>query len=133
MHSRTRIASVTTFMAVVFASSVCAQQPDPLTDFQITGHVYEAQAVPPIDQRISQLKLPSGFDIQRFAEGLYNPRMLAVAEDGTAYVTQRTPGNLVMLRDLDRDGVVDSTAITGRASRRRCRGHSRRPARVRSC
>ncbi|MFC4308864.1 hypothetical protein ACFPN2_07205 [Steroidobacter flavus] len=40
------------------------------------------------------------------AEGLDNPRMQAVADDGTVYVTQRTPGNLVMLRDTDGDGIV---------------------------
>jgi Raf kinase inhibitor-like YbhB/YbcL family protein len=98
-------------MACQLTLPVIAQQPDPLTDFQITGHVYEPQPVPPSDERISALKLPAGFTIGRFAEGLYNPRMLAVADDGTVYVTQRTPGNLVMLRDVDRDGVVDSQKV----------------------
>jgi Raf kinase inhibitor-like YbhB/YbcL family protein len=88
-----------------------AQQPDPLTDFQITGHVYEPQPVPPTDERISRLGLPSGFQIARFAEGLYNPRMIAVAGDGTVYVTQRTPGNLVMLKDTDGDAVIDAQKV----------------------
>jgi hypothetical protein len=35
-------------------------------------------------------------------------RMIAAASDGTVYAIQRTPGNLVMLRDPDRDGVVDA-------------------------
>jgi Raf kinase inhibitor-like YbhB/YbcL family protein len=34
-----------------------------------------------------------------------------VADDGTVYVTQRTPGNLVMLRDTDHDGVVDQQKV----------------------
>jgi Raf kinase inhibitor-like YbhB/YbcL family protein len=34
--------------------------------------------------------------------------MLEVADDGTVYITQREPGNLVMLRDLDGDGVIDT-------------------------
>jgi Raf kinase inhibitor-like YbhB/YbcL family protein len=92
-------------------TSAHAQQPDPVTDVQITGYVYEPQPVPPTDERIAQLTLPSGFSIARFAEGLYNPRMLAVGGDGTVYVTQRTPGNLVMLKDLDRDGVVDAQKV----------------------
>ncbi|MFL6550395.1 MAG: YbhB/YbcL family Raf kinase inhibitor-like protein [Povalibacter sp.] len=87
------------------------QQPDPITDVTITGHVYEPQPVPPTDARIQQLTVPSGFAIHRFAEGLENPRMIAVAEDGTVYVTQRTPGNLVMLKDLDGDGVVDAQRV----------------------
>ena len=92
-------------------SPAMAQQPDPLTDFQITGYVYEPQPVAPSDERLAQLKLPNGFRIQRFAEGLNNPRMLAVSDDGTVYVTQRTPGNLVMLKDLDGDGIVDQQKV----------------------
>jgi Raf kinase inhibitor-like YbhB/YbcL family protein len=94
-------------ITIVLASVSFAQTPDPLTDFQITGRVYEPQAIPPTDERIAALSLPAGFRIHRYAEGLYNPRILATAPDGTIYVTQRTPGNLVMLKDLDRDGVVD--------------------------
>ena len=91
-----------------FASSlVLAQQPDPLTDFEITGRVYEPQPIPPTDERVQQLTLPNGFAIHRFAEGLENPRMIAVADNGTVYVTQRLPGTLTMLRDTNRDGIVD--------------------------
>jgi Raf kinase inhibitor-like YbhB/YbcL family protein len=102
----TALLSVTAISSLAFA-----QQPDPLTDVEIKGFVYEPQPVPPTDERISALKLPAGFNIARFAEGLYNPRMLAVSEDGTLYATQRTPGNLVMLRDVDSDGVVDSQKV----------------------
>jgi Raf kinase inhibitor-like YbhB/YbcL family protein len=91
-----------------------AQQPDPLTDFEITGRVYEPQAIPPTDARIQQLSVPSGFVVHRYAEGLENPRMMAVADDGTVYVTQRRPGNLVMLVDADRDGVVDAQKVVAR-------------------
>ncbi len=98
-------------LSVFVSTGLPAQQPDPLTDSKITGHVYEPQAVPPADERIAQLQLPSGFQIDRFAEGLYNPRMIAVADDGTVYVTQRTPGQLVMLRDRDRDGVADTQKV----------------------
>jgi Raf kinase inhibitor-like YbhB/YbcL family protein len=94
--------------------AAAAQQPDPVTDFEITGRVYEPQPIPPSDARIQQLSLPAGFTIHRYAEGLENPRMLAVADDGTVYVTQRQPGNLVMLKDVDRDGVIDSQAVVAR-------------------
>jgi len=105
--------TITVAFAAIYAfpAAAIAQQPDPLTDFQITGHVYEPQAVPPTDERVNALNLPQGFDIARFAEGLHNPRMLAVADNGTIYVTQRTPGNLVMLRDVDGDGIVDSQKV----------------------
>jgi len=99
---------------VIANSSALAQQPDPLTQFEIKGHVYEPQPVSPTDQRIARLSLPAGFRIHRFAEGLENPRMLAVAKDGSVYVTQRRPGNLVMMRDIDGDGIVDTQRIVAR-------------------
>src|SRR3954462_6707610 len=95
------ICKSTLSLALLAASRAFAQQPDPLTQFEVQGHVYEPQPIPPTDARIGKLSLPSGFHIHRFAEGLDNPRMLAVADDGAVYVTQRRPGTLVMLRDLD--------------------------------
>jgi Raf kinase inhibitor-like YbhB/YbcL family protein len=99
-------------IAAVLASSSPAQ--NKLTDVQITGHVYEPQRLSPTDARIASLQLPTGFSIQRSAEGLDNPRMLAVADDGTIYVTQRNPGNVVMLRDTNGDGIVDVQRIVAR-------------------
>lgn len=74
---------------------------------QITGHVVEPEALEPTDARIADLKVPAGFEITRFASGLENPRMLAVADDGTVYVTRRSVGDVVMLRDTDGDGTAD--------------------------
>ena len=95
------------------AAPLHAQQGQ-LTDVAIQGYVYEPQRLPPTDERIQSLTLPQGFRIQRFAQGLDNPRMLAVADDGTVYVTQRTPGNLVMLRDTDGDGIADIQKVVVR-------------------
>jgi len=106
-----RTALMTVFGAACVMTAAHSQQPDPLTRFEVRGHVYEPQAVPPTDGRIGKLRLPAGFSVHRFAEGLNNPRMLAVADDGAIYVTQRTPGNLVMLRDVDGDGIVDAQRV----------------------
>jgi Raf kinase inhibitor-like YbhB/YbcL family protein len=72
----------------------------------VAGNVYEPAKLEPTDERLAQLKLPQGFRIARFAE-LVNPRMIAVAPDGTVYITQREPGTLTMLRDTDNDGIAD--------------------------
>lgn len=99
----------------VFVISLCLflsagvsawQQQNQTTDVGVQGHFYEPAKLEPIDARIAGLKLPAGFSIQKFAE-LSNPRMIAVAEDGTVYITQREPGTLIMLRDTDKDGVAD--------------------------
>jgi hypothetical protein len=58
-----------------------AQQPDLLTDFEISGRVYEPQPIPPTDERIQRLSLPSGFVVHRFAEGLESPRMIATTAE----------------------------------------------------
>ncbi|MFP4092139.1 MAG: PQQ-dependent sugar dehydrogenase [Cyclobacteriaceae bacterium] len=55
---------------------------------------------------MSQLQLPEGFTIQKFATDLGKPRMMAVTEDGTLYVT-RCAGDVRMLRDTDGDGQAD--------------------------
>jgi Raf kinase inhibitor-like YbhB/YbcL family protein len=102
------------FLLLAPSVAALAQQPDPLTQFEVKGHVYEPQPIAPTDERIAQLSLPSGFHIHRFAEGLDNPRMLAVANDGSIYVTQRRPGTLLMLQDIDRDGIVDVQRIVAR-------------------
>lgn len=58
---------------------------------------------------MQQLKLPAGFEIDVFAKDLGNPRMLAVGPDGTVYVTRRQQGDVLALRDLDRDGRADDS------------------------
>lgn len=73
----------------------------------ITGHVLEPQRLEPTAERVDGLKLPSGFAIDVFAENLTDPRMLAVADDGTVYVTRRSVGDVLMLKDDDGDGRAD--------------------------
>jgi Raf kinase inhibitor-like YbhB/YbcL family protein len=99
---------------LAFAAGVCplsfaaisVWQQQQATQVRVEGHVYEPAKLEPTDERVRQLKLPQGFQIARFAE-LSNPRMMAVADDGAIYVSQRDPGTLVMLRDTDNDGVAD--------------------------
>ena len=97
------------FTAVWLAARapVAAQPTDPITAVTITAHVLQPQAVPPTDARLGSVEVPLGFALHRFADGLDNPRIMRTTADGTVYVTQRTPGNLVMLRDTNRDGVAD--------------------------
>ncbi|MBI2022581.1 PQQ-dependent sugar dehydrogenase [Candidatus Daviesbacteria bacterium] len=53
------------------------------------------------------LKLPEGFKIGIFAEGLDNPRDLAISEGGTLLVSIPSRGKVVALPDRDNDGVAD--------------------------
>lgn len=88
----------------IFASIVTAQQTREMRPIQ--GNYYDTATIQPKNQRIKSLKLPAGFSVAKFAE-IANPRILAVSNDGTIYVSQRTPGTLTMLKDTNGDGVAD--------------------------
>ena len=57
-------------------------------------------AAPPIER----IKLPPGFKIQVFAEGLDDARSLALGDRGTVFVGTRREGVVYALVDTDRDG-----------------------------
>jgi glucose/arabinose dehydrogenase len=48
--------------------------------------------------RLAALRLPSGFAIEKLAEGLQTPRVIVVAPDGTIYVSSRDAGTISILR-----------------------------------
>ncbi len=81
---------------------------------EIVGHVIKPVPLDWSEERMGNLALPEGFAIDVFARDLDNPRMIDVAEDGTVYITQRTPGNLLMLRDTDDDGTADDQQIVAK-------------------
>ena len=74
----------------------------------VEGHVFKPAKREPTDARVSQLKLPAGFKVQKFAENLGSPRMIAVSEQGDVFVTLRDEGKVVRLRDSDGDGKSDN-------------------------
>jgi Raf kinase inhibitor-like YbhB/YbcL family protein len=96
---------------IIALSMPAAGQQGKLTDVTIEGHVYEPARLPPTDARVANLSVPTGFVVQRFAEGLDNPRILALGPNGSIYVTQRKPGNVVVVRDTDGDGIADLQRI----------------------
>jgi glucose/arabinose dehydrogenase len=55
------------------------------------------------DPRLEQLKLPPGFEIEIFAEGVDNARQMCWGEKGTLFVGTRGKGSVYALRDLDAD------------------------------
>lgn len=78
------------------------------SDATITGTVLEPRKLElPADEMAALLRAPDGFEVSVFASDLINPRMLAVAEDGTVYATRRTVGDVIMMRDENGDGRAD--------------------------
>ena len=66
----------------------------------------EPVKVTPPSARLT-LHAPDGFQVGIFAEGLEQPRDIAVAPNGDIFVSQIGEGSIVLLRDIDGDGASD--------------------------
>lgn len=87
-----------------------AQQGDG-TEVQITTNIFKPNKVAPTSDRIGQLKLPEGFSVEPFAQGLGNSRIIAVSDKGYVYVSRREEGDVLLLKDEDGDGKADAAPV----------------------
>ena len=76
-----------------------------ITD-EMVGHIFRPAQVKGYN-RLSQLKMPEGFKVTRFADSLGHPRMLEVTPEGFIYATNRDAGTVTLLKDTNNDGVAD--------------------------
>jgi glucose/arabinose dehydrogenase len=56
-------------------------------------------------------QVPKGFDISIFASGLDHPREMAVASDGTVFVSETQQDQVLALKDSDGDGKIDQRIV----------------------
>ena len=61
------------------------------------------------------VELPPGFGISVFAQGLRDPRMMALGPDGELYVAERGASRIIRLPDRDGDGVADGVEVVAAA------------------
>jgi len=88
-----------------------AQQGDG-TRVAIAAAIVKPDKVEPTPARIAGIKAPPGFRVDVFAKDLKNIRIIAVAPDGTIYVSRRDQGDVLMLKDADGDGKPDGPPVT---------------------
>lgn len=71
------------------------------------------RAIPEIVDRPpgTELNVPEGFTVGTFAEGLANPRRLALAPNGDVFVAASRWGEIIVLRDADGDGEADLQSV----------------------
>ncbi|MBB4636129.1 PQQ-dependent sugar dehydrogenase [Longimicrobium terrae] len=95
--------------ALVAATGAQAQNNTPAKQVEMSGVRNTPGRLPRInpDEIARGLRVPAGFTVNVFAANVGNPRMLAVAEDGTVYVSRRDSSDVWMLRDRDGDGRAD--------------------------
>ena len=62
---------------------------------------------------LERIKLPPGFEIAVFAEGIKDARSMALGEKGTLFVSTRTAGNVYAVRNDGRKATEIITIATG--------------------
>jgi glucose/arabinose dehydrogenase len=107
LHATRHFALVAAAAATMAAQ---AQQGDG-TEVRIRANVFKPAKVPPTPDRIAALKVPKGFKVSVFADGLKNARIVAVAPDGTVYLSRRDQGDVLMLKDANGDGHADGPPV----------------------
>lgn len=99
-------------LLLLLASSTAAAQQGDGTDVHSAVHTFKPAKVAASPQRIQALQVPAGFQIRPLAEGLQNPRIIAVAPDGKIYVSRRDQGDVLLLEDQNEDGALDAEPRT---------------------
>ncbi|MGF1638353.1 MAG: PQQ-dependent sugar dehydrogenase [Cyclobacteriaceae bacterium] len=102
------------FLTYIIFIPAFAQDDKKLTKSRMEVAVTQPAQKDATDENVSQLKLPAGFTIEKFAEDLGNSRMIAVRSEGSVYVTARDEGEVILLKDTNNDGKADkrSTVAT---------------------
>jgi glucose/arabinose dehydrogenase len=95
-------------LLIGMALPVSSQQPQQQQIERMEGYLATPQQLEFDESLLKQLNLPAGFQINVFAKDLGNPRNLAIAPDGTIYVTRRDEGDILALRDTNKDGRADT-------------------------
>ncbi|MCB9348062.1 MAG: sorbosone dehydrogenase family protein [Lewinellaceae bacterium] len=89
--------SVILFLFSFFLISTCGRVNPPVKVFE------------PSDLPLGKIRLPQGFKIEVFAEGLKNARSLELSPNGTLFVGTRGEGKVYALKDEDGDFRADTT------------------------
>ena len=84
----------------------------PVANIEVDGHIYKPRPLPPPDP--ARLSVPAGFVVTQVASGLGNARMIAVAPDGTIYVTRREQGDVLMMKEAGDGSVTPAVRAASR-------------------
>jgi glucose/arabinose dehydrogenase len=94
-------------------SPATAPPPPPSPTAASTATPVPTEAAPPtaVAPPPNAIRLPEGFGISVYAEGLRGPRMMARGPAGALYVAERGAGRIVRLPDRDADGLSDGIEV----------------------
>jgi len=84
------------------------------TTSEIKGFIFQPALAPASDQNISQLKVPAGFTVSKFADALLKPRINAVNWLSGIYVSDRDAGTVTLVSDRNSDGVAENKVVVAK-------------------
>lgn len=93
----------------MFAPIAFAQLPPGDGPISVTVNVTEPSPTRFDESMVGRLKVPTGFRITVFAKDMANVRWLQTMPNGDVYASRRDQGDVLLLRDTNRDGVVDAS------------------------
>ena len=103
-------------LLLIAAPAVAQSSPEDNDKRKVDAYFYELTPLKPGADFVSSLKLPRGYRASVWASGLGNTRIMAVAPDGSVYVSRRSEADIIRLIDANRDGRSDGppTVIVNR-------------------
>jgi glucose/arabinose dehydrogenase len=96
-----------------FAQAQDNDRDEPI-ESSVRGNVYMPSRQDATEERVSQLKVPQGFRVSKFAEDLGNSRTIAVHPNGNVYVASKKEGVVHLLRDTNGDGKADVKQVVSK-------------------
>lgn len=94
-------------LALLLPTVSQAQDSETYRQEKVTGNLVAPARRDFSETLMKQLKLPAGFEVNVFAKDLDNARMMAVAADGTIYLSRQKQNDVMALKDTDNDGRAD--------------------------
>jgi Raf kinase inhibitor-like YbhB/YbcL family protein len=103
-------------LLLIAAPAVAQSSPEDNDKRKVDAYFYELTPLKPEADFASSLKLPRGYRVSMWANGLGNSRVMAAAPDGSIYVSRRSEADIIRLTDANRDGRADGppTVIVNR-------------------
>ena len=101
--------------ALTLCASVAFAQDKQAGGVELTSNTFRPEHRELRDEDLKRLSLPTGFRVEIFARDLGRPRMLAVADDGTVYVSRRGTHDVVALAYQDGKAGSPKTVVEGKS------------------
>src|SRR3954471_355094 len=112
--NRTRLSAGACIVILALTSAALAQEQKLPQGVDVSSSTFRAERRDFSEDFLNRLRLPPGFKVNVFATGAGKPRMIALADDGTIYITRR--GNdVITLKDKDGEGKSDEMKVVLKA------------------